>query len=90
MTYPHDNFLSPVIYGAARARGVPVIDMYDMFCRVPAERRGGYFSVDGHCNAAGYDMMAERLAREIGPLMAAGAAGDKQHTGEEGLHGEQR
>ncbi|MBI5239300.1 MAG: radical SAM protein [Elusimicrobia bacterium] len=59
----------PLSRDVAARNAVPFVDHAAAFApRLAGGRRGGYFIADGHCNAAGYGLMAKTLRRKMSEL----------------------
>jgi hypothetical protein len=48
---------------ATREIGIPFLDLTDAFTQAEAVNERMYWPIDGHCNAAGYRLIAEACAR---------------------------
>jgi lysophospholipase L1-like esterase len=67
--------LNPTLRRAADENGVPFVDVEPIFReRLRTEARERYFVPDGHCNDAGYAVVAEAVGGELLRLRGAEAA----------------
>jgi tetratricopeptide (TPR) repeat protein len=67
LDYPKPCAMNDTLCNIAKVNSVPFLDNDKIFRQLwnTGERRGDYFSADGHCNAKGYAMMAKNIFNRI-------------------------
>lgn len=71
-SYPHDTEVSRFLDRYGAARGTALVSHRERFAALlKSEDARRWFVADGHCNDAGYRLMAETLAPALVPLLRA-------------------